>query len=207
MLLLGLPKYGCSTMSKDVSTLSPRVPLLGGCSGNCTIETQRVVGLAWRGGIVVGSLWCGGIVVPKSRRTTNPTTPTTSQRKAHHTGTAHEKSHDKSHDNPTTLRQSFGCLRDHGGPKVRTFCGPLTSCRSTIYTDPPTLVATPTLNPTNSHHLDAPAASGQAPPPLIHQRIARPLMLPSGPIKVCYLPQIPYQFAAKWLCHFASVEK
>jgi hypothetical protein len=142
----------------------PRVPLLGGCSGNCTIETQRVVGLAWRGGIVVGSLWCGGIVVRKSQRTTNPTTPTTSQRKAHHTGTAHDKSHDKSHDNPTTLRQSFGCLRDHGGPKVRTFRGPLTSCRSTIYTDPPTLVATPTLNPTNSHHLDAPAASGQTSP-------------------------------------------
>jgi hypothetical protein len=134
-----------------------------------------VVGLSWDRCGAVGLL-CesrGARQIPRlppqvkerlttpGRRTTNPTTPTTSQRKAHHTGTAHDKSHDKSHDNPTTLRQSFGCLRDHGGPKVRTFRGPLTSCRSTIYTDPPTLVATPTLNPTNSHHLDAPAASGQ----------------------------------------------
>jgi hypothetical protein len=44
----------------------PRVPLFGGCSGNCTIETRRVVGLTWRGGIVVGWWWRGGIFVRNS---------------------------------------------------------------------------------------------------------------------------------------------
>jgi hypothetical protein len=31
-------------------------------------------------------------------------------------------------------------------------------------------------------------------------------MLPSSAKKYAYLPQIPYQFAPKWVCHFASVE-
>jgi hypothetical protein len=183
----------------------PRVPLFGGRGVDHTIYTRRVVGLSWCSGIVVGLSWCSRIVVGNSpHRDGTRQIPRQVPRQSYYTTTI-----PLHHDNPTTIPlhhdNPFGCLRNHGGPKVQTFCGSLTSYRSTIYTDPPMLVATPTLNPTNSHHLDAPAASGQTPPPPSSINGYRDRGCSQAVRKSMHT--IPHQFAPKWLCHFASVEK